>query len=75
VTYRIKYVNRLLGFPDLKLHSIRHTYATQLMQNGINRYAIKDLLGHSAVSTGEIYVHTDNAVLQESNSKLPVLRY
>lgn len=75
VTHKIKQVNRLLGFPDLKMHSIRHTYATELMRLDVNRYKIKDLLGHSAVSTSEIYVHTDTALLQESNAKLPVLDY
>ncbi len=75
VTHKIKSINRLLGFGDLKLHSIRHTYATELMKLNTNRYAIKDLLGHSAVATSEVYVHTDSGVLREHNAKLPELRY
>ena len=75
VTNKIKKINKLLGFGDLKQHSIRHTYATELMKLEVDRYSIKDLLGHSAVSTSEIYVHTDSVLLKEQNSKLPELNY
>jgi integrase len=76
VTHKIKVINRLLGLPEsLKLHSIRHTYATELMRIDTNRYSIKDLLGHKSVQTSEIYVHTDIKTLHSTNNRLPELSF
>jgi len=48
---------RRAGLPDAKIHSLRHTFASQLAQRGANRFAIRDLMGHSILKTTEIYAH------------------
>lgn len=41
----------------VNLHSLRHTYATHLLEEGINIVTLKDLLGHAEITTTMIYLH------------------
>ena len=41
----------------ISVHSLRHTYATHLLEDGVNILTIKELLGHAHVSTTMIYLH------------------
>lgn len=41
-------------------HMMRHSYATDLMRNNMHLYSISQLLGHSNVSTTQIYLHVEN---------------
>lgn len=47
-------------------HSFRHTYATQLMEEGVNLVVIQELLGHSDISTTQIYTHMQASKLHEA---------
>lgn len=46
-------------------HVLRHTFATQMLNNGADIEAIKELLGHSSVTTTEVYTHTTFADLKK----------
>lgn len=38
-------------------HTLRHTFATKMLEAGLDIYMLKELLGHSSVTTSEIYLH------------------
>lgn len=50
-------------------HVLRHTFATQLLQNGASIQAIKDLLGHSSLAATQIYAHNDITQLKEIHAR------
>ena len=42
---------------DVSLHTLRHTYATHHLEQGVNIITIKDLLGHAHIDTTMMYLH------------------
>jgi site-specific recombinase XerD len=58
---------RLAGIDErIHLHSIRHSSASYLVQNGIPLMMVKSILGHSSISTTEIYSHVTLESLQQA---------
>jgi len=47
------------GIEDLRFHDLRHTFASRLVQRGVDLITIKDLLGHSSVRVTERYTHSN----------------
>jgi integrase/recombinase XerD len=41
----------------LKINALRHTFATRQIRKGVDLYTLSKLLGHSSVSTTQIYAH------------------
>ena len=53
----------------IHFHSLRHSFASNLAQKGVSLYIIKELLGHSAIATTEIYAHLNLYTLREAISR------
>lgn len=58
---------------EISLHSLRHSYATHLLEDGLNIVTLKDLLGHANIVTTMIYLHTAQCELVKAHSPLDTL--
>lgn len=58
---------------DVTLHTLRHTYATHLLEQGVNILTIKDLLGHAHIDTTMVYLHLAKPSLMLAFSPLDTL--
>jgi integrase/recombinase XerD len=58
---------------DVTMHTLRHTYATHLLEEGLNIVTLKDLLGHAEIATTMIYLHVAQCPLVKAHSPLDTL--
>ena len=56
-----------------RIHDIRHTFCSHLVNTGVGAYAVRDLMRHTDVETTQKYVHLFNTNLHKSISKLQQL--
>lgn len=57
------------------LHKLRHTFASHLVQAGVDLYRVSKLLGHSSITMTEIYSHLAPIDLQSAISYIPNIEY
>ena len=58
---------------DVSVHTLRHTYATHLLEDGLDILTIKDLLGHHSIDTTMIYLHVAQSGKNKAFSPLDTL--
>jgi integrase len=63
-----KKVRDQAGLPHLRLHDLRHSFASTLVNNGVSLYDVQKLLGHASIKTTQRYAHLSADRLLQSAS-------
>jgi integrase len=72
-TKRFKIYVRKAGLnPKLHFHSLRHTFATWLVQGGVGIYEVQKLLGHSSIAVTQIYSHLASSELHSAVRRISI---
>ena len=58
--------------PDITLHTLRHTFATMLVREGVDVRTLQRLLGHASIETTALYLHVDAEDLRGAIGRHPL---
>ena len=64
-TKGIRKAYRRAGLHDCTIHTLRHTHATRLVQNGLSIYEVRSVLGHTDIKTTMRYAHLETVEVTE----------
>ena len=68
IHHRWSRIREQLGLDGMRIHDLRHSYASTLVNNGATLYEVQKLLGHARSATTERYAHLANHRLQQAVS-------
>lgn len=66
VTHQFTEIRDRAGLPDVSAHTFRHTFASRLVQRGVDIYKVQKLLGHSDIRMTERYSHLAPSSLDDA---------